>query len=331
MDTKPQSHLVEVQNLSVTFKLDESEVAAVQNVSFHIDRGETLALVGESGSGKSVTARAIMKLLPRTADVSGESRVLLAGTRIDQFSERQMLNVRGDRISMIFQEPMSSLNPIYRVGSQIAEAVVLHQRLTKRQALARALDLLKEVRIPEPEARLEQYPHQLSGGQRQRVMIAMAIATDPDVLIADEPTTTLDVTTQARIMELLDRIVEERGMGVILITHDLGLASSFCEDMHVMYGGRIVESGPAPAVLRTLVHPYSEALLESICTIDRDVHRPIAAISGQPPLPDQLPSGCPFHPHCAYAQEVCVDVAPPPIPVDGRVTECHFPLVGDRP
>jgi len=263
MDTKPQSHLVEVQDLSVTFKLDESEVEAVKNVSFHIDRGETLALVGESGSGKSVTARAIMKLLPRTAHVSADSRVLLAETRIDQFSERQMLDVRGDRISMIFQEPMSSLNPIYRVGSQIAEAVVLHQRVTKKQALARALDLLKEVRIPEPEARLEQYPHQLSGGQRQRVMIAMAIANNPEFLIADEPTTALDVTVQAEILKLIRQLQARHDMGVLLITHDLTIVEKVSDSVAVMRNGHVVETNKTRALFASPRHPYTQRLFAS--------------------------------------------------------------------
>ena len=263
MDTKPQAHLVEVQNLSVTFKLDESEVEAVKNVSFHIDRGETLALVGESGSGKSVTARAIMKLLPRTAHVSADSRVLLAETRIDQFSERQMLDVRGDRISMIFQEPMSSLNPIYRVGSQIAEAVVLHQSVTKKQALARALDLLKEVRIPEPEARLEQYPHQLSGGQRQRVMIAMAIANNPEFLIADEPTTALDVTVQAEILKLIRQLQARHDMGVLLITHDLTIVEKVSDSVAVMRNGHVVETNKTRALFASPKHPYTKRLFAS--------------------------------------------------------------------
>ena len=263
MDTKPQSHLVEVQNLSVTFKLDEAEVEAVKDVSFHIDRGETLALVGESGSGKSVTARAIMKLLPRTAHVSAESCVLLAASRIDQFSERQMLDVRGDRISMIFQEPMSSLNPIYRVGSQIAEAVVLHQRVTKKQALARALDLLKEVRIPDPEARLDQYPHQLSGGQRQRVMIAMAIANNPEFLIADEPTTALDVTVQAEILKLIRQLQERHDMGVLLITHDLTIVEKVSDSVAVMRNGHVVETNKTRALFASPRHPYTKRLFAS--------------------------------------------------------------------
>ncbi len=301
-------------------------IRPVRGVSFEVRPGRRLGIVGESGSGKSLTALSLMRLLPPRARIAG-GEVLLGGEDLARLSEAEMARVRGGRVSMIYQDPMSSLNPLQPVGRQVAEAIGAHEDVGGREARNRTVETLRDVGLPQPERRFDDYPHQFSGGMRQRVMIAMAIATNPAVLIADEPTTALDVTTQARIMELLDRIVEERGMGVILITHDLGLASSFCEDMHVMYGGRIVESGAAEAVLRTPVHPYSEALLESICTIDRDVDRPIAAISGQPPLPDQLPSGCPFHPRCAYAQGVCADTAPPPIPVAGRVTECHFPLV----
>ena len=263
MDARPATHLVEVRNLSVRFKLDDAVVDAVRNVSFHVDRGEMLALVGESGSGKSVTARAIMKLLPRTADVSRDSRVLLAGTRIDQFTERQMLAVRGNRISMIFQEPMSSLNPIYRVGNQIAEAIMLHQRLTKKQARARALDLLKEVRIPEPEARLEQYPHQLSGGQRQRVMIAIAIANNPEFLIADEPTTALDVTVQAEILKLIRQLQSAYHMGVLLITHDLTIVEKVSDSVAVMRLGQVVETNTTRRLFAAPQSPYTKKLLAS--------------------------------------------------------------------
>ena len=253
-------HLVEVRNLSVRFKLDDAEVEAVRDISFHIDRGEMLALVGESGSGKSVTARAIMKLLPRTATVSPESRVLLTGTRIDKFSDRQMLDVRGNRISMIFQEPMSSLNPVYRVGNQIAEGIMLHQRLSKKQALARALDLLKEVRIPEPQARIEQYPHQLSGGQRQRVMIAMAIANNPDFLIADEPTTALDVTVQAEILKLIRQLQAQYHMGVLLITHDLTIVEKVSDRVAVMRLGKIVETNETKNLFAQPTHAYTRKL-----------------------------------------------------------------------
>ena len=226
-----------------------------------------------------------MRLLPPRARIAG-GEVLLGGRGLTRLSEtRDGAACAAAGVSIVYQDPMSSLNPLQPVGRQVAEAIAAHEDVGGREARGRTVETLRDVGLPQPERRFDDYPHQFSGGMRQRVMIAMAIATNPDVLIADEPTTALDVTTQARIMELLDRIVDERGMGVILITHDLGLASSFCDDIHVMYAGRIVESGAAAAVLRTPAHPYSEALLESICTLDRDVDRPIAAISGQPPLP----------------------------------------------
>ncbi len=263
MDAKPHNHLVEVKNLSVRFKLDDASFDAVEDVSFHVDRGETLALVGESGAGKSVTARAIIKLLPRTASVSPQSRVMLAGTRIDQFSERQMLSVRGNRISMIFQEPMSSLNPVYRIGDQIAETIILHQGLTKKQARAQVLDLLKEVRIPEPAARLEQFPHQLSGGQRQRVMIAIAIANSPELLIADEPTTALDVTVQAEILKLIRQLQRSHNMAVVLVTHNLTIVEKVSDSVAVMRLGRVLETNTTRSLFTAPENPYTKKLLAS--------------------------------------------------------------------
>jgi len=300
-------------------------IRPVRGVSFEVRQGRRLGIVGESGSGKSLTALSLMRLLPPRARIAG-GEVLLGGLDLASLSERAMARVRGGRISTVYQDPMSSLNPLMTVGQQITEAITTHGRLGRREARDRAIEVLGDVGLPQPERRVDDRPHEFSGGMRQRVMIAMAICTDPDVLIADEPTTALDVTTQARIMELLGRIVDERRMGLILITHDLGLASSFCDDVHVMYGGRIVESGSAEAVLGTPAHPYSEALLDSICGLDRDVDKPIAAIAGQPPLPHQLPSGCPFHPRCAYAQPICTEQAPPPIAVREQIAECHFPV-----
>ena len=263
MDAEQHNHVVEVRNLSVRFKLDDAVVDAVESVSFHVDRGQTLALVGESGAGKSVTARAIIKLLPRTATVSPDSQVMLNGTRIDQFSERQMLAVRGNRVSMIFQEPMSSLNPIYRIGTQIAEGIILHQGLTKKQALAQALDLLKEVRIPDPAARLEQYPHQLSGGQRQRVMIASAIANSPELLIADEPTTALDVTVQAEILKLIRQLQRAHDMAVILVTHNLTIVEKVSDNVAVMRLGRVLEQNSTRALFAAPQNAYTKKLLTS--------------------------------------------------------------------
>jgi peptide/nickel transport system ATP-binding protein len=317
---------LDVRDLVVEISIPRRpSIKPVRGVSFEVKPGQRVGIVGESGSGKSLTALALMRLLPPRARIAG-GEVHLGGRDLARLSERQMARVRGGRISIVYQDPMSSLNPLLTVGSQIIEAIAAHGRVGRREARARAVAVLADVGLPQPERRVDDYPHQFSGGMRQRVMIAMAICTNPDVLIADEPTTALDVTTQARIMEMLGRIVEERGMGVILITHDLGLASSFCDDINVMYGGRIVESGRAEAVLRTPAHPYSEALLDSICGLDRDVAAPIAAIAGQPPLPDRLPPGCSFHPRCAYAQDLCVREAPPPVVVRGQIAECHFPV-----
>ena len=263
MDTQASSRLLEVDNLSVSFKLDDETVEAVKDVSFHVDRGEMLALVGESGAGKSVTARALMKLLPRTATIGKESRITFAGTRIDQYSERQMLALRGDRITMIFQEPMSTLNPVYRINTQISESLIRHQGLTKRQARARALDLLKEVRIPDPEARLEQYPHQLSGGQRQRVMIAIAIANNPELLIADEPTTALDVTVQAEILKLIRNLQDAYRMGVVLVTHNLTIVEKVSDTVAVMRLGRLLETNTTAKLFAAPQNPYTRRLLAS--------------------------------------------------------------------
>ena len=310
--------VLEVRDLVVEIALPRREpIRPVRGVSFDVRQGRRLGIVGESGSGKSLTALSLMRLLPPRARIA-EGEVLLRGRDLAGLSEREMTRVRGGRISTIYQDPLSSLNPLMTVGSQITEAIAAHERVGRRAARERAVEVLGDVGLPQPERRLDDHPHQFSGGMRQRVMIAMAICTNPDVLIADEPTTALDVTTQSRIMDMLGRIVEERRMGVILITHDLGLASSFCDDINVMYAGRIVESGSADAVLRTPAHPYSEALLESICGLDRDV--------GKPMLPHLLPSGCPFHPRCVYARERCVDDVPEPAPVRVQTVECHFPV-----
>jgi peptide/nickel transport system ATP-binding protein len=320
--------VLEVRGLEVEIEIPQREpIRPVRGVSFDVRSGRRLGIVGESGSGKSLTALSLLRLLPPRARIAA-GEVLLRGRDLGQLSEQEMARVRGGRVSTVYQDPMSSLNPLLTVGRQITEAIAAHERVGRREARDRAVAVLRDVGLPHPERRLDDHPHQFSGGMRQRVMIAMAICTGPDVLIADEPTTALDVTTQARIMEMLGRIVEERRMGVILITHDLGLASSFCDEIHVMYAGRIVESGSAEAVLRTPAHPYSEALLDSICGLDRDVTKPIAAISGQPPLPHRLPSGCPFHPRCAYAQEICSDQAPPAVVVRAQTAECHFPVGG---
>jgi peptide/nickel transport system ATP-binding protein len=254
---------IQARNIGVTFKVDGGEIEAVKDVSFTLHKGQTIALVGESGSGKSVTARAIMRLLSKRARVSPQTEILYAGRNMAQLSAREMRGLRGNRLSMIFQEPMSSLNPVYTIGNQIAEVLRIHNRMSKAQAMAKALALLKDVQIPEPEARLNQYPHQLSGGQRQRVMIAMALANNPDVLIADEPTTALDVTVQAEILNLIKALKDRTGLAVILITHDLTVVRQFADHVYVMQHGEVREDGPTEQIFTSPTHPYTKRLLAS--------------------------------------------------------------------
>ncbi|WP_421446285.1 ABC transporter ATP-binding protein [Agrobacterium tumefaciens] len=262
-DNRNDQAIIDARNIAVTFKVEHGTVEAVKDISFQLYRGETIAIVGESGSGKSVTARTIMGLLTKRASVSKTATVRFNGDDILKFSSRQRRALRGNRISMIFQEPMSSLNPIYTIGSQIVEAIRVHSKLSRKQAEARALDLLRQVQIPEPEARLRQYPHQLSGGQRQRVMIAMALSNDPDVLIADEPTTALDVTVQAQILNLIRDLQKKRGMAVVLITHDLTIVKQFSDYVYVMQHGEMREHNTTERLFAAPNHPYTRKLLAS--------------------------------------------------------------------
>jgi peptide/nickel transport system ATP-binding protein len=316
--------VLDVRDLVVEFPHRREAIRPVRGVSFTLERRQRLGIVGESGSGKSLTALGLMRLLPVPGQIAG-GQVLLGGRDLVPLSEREMTSVRGDRLALVYQDPMSSLNPVQNVGRQIVEAIRTHEDISRSAARARAVELLGEVGLPAPQRRFDSYPHEFSGGMRQRVMIAIAVAARPDVLIADEPTTALDVTTQARIIDLLARLVDERDMAVILITHDLGLAASFCDDIHVMYGGRIVERSPAELLFAHPVHPYTEALLGSICRLDYDVSQPIMAIPGQPPSPENLPSGCPFHPRCPHAIARCTDEVPVEQTVDAvRMAECHL-------
>jgi peptide/nickel transport system ATP-binding protein len=316
--------LLDVRGLEVEFPSHGGAVRPVRGASFTLAPRQRLGLVGESGSGKSLTALSLMRLLPSPGRIAA-GQVLLRGVDLAQLSEQQMARVRGGRVALVGQDPMSSLNPVHSIGRQIVEAIRTHADVSQRVARARAIELLGQVGLPNPARRFDSYPHQFSGGMRQRVMIAMAISAGPDVLIADEPTTALDVTTQARIMDLLSALVEERELAVILITHDLGLAASFCDDIQVMYAGRIVERSRPGPLFRQPVHPYTEALLNAICRLDGDVDQPIAAIPGHPPLPQTLPSGCPFHTRCPYAFDRCsVEEPPPHVLPDGRVAECHL-------
>jgi len=302
--------LLEVRNLQIAIeRKSDTPLEAVRNVSFSMGIGERLGVVGESGSGKSLTALSIMRLLHAPYRIEGE--IFVDGRDIYSLGDREMADVRARELGMIYQDPTSSLNPVFTVGDQIIEAIRLAEDVSVKEARERTISLLQEVGVSDAKNRIQEYPHQFSGGMRQRVMIAMAISTNPKLLIADEPTTALDVTTQARVIELLHKIVEDRKISVILITHDLGVASSFCDRLSVMYGGKIIEEGKTAEVIKTPLHPYTKALVNSICTMSMDVDAPIAAIGGQPPILSSLPQGCTFHPRCPIAKaELCSSSIP---------------------
>ncbi len=297
-------HLLDVQHLSTFFYIDGGIARAVQDVSFYIDSGETLGLVGESGCGKSVTSLSIMRLIPsppgkiETGTINFRNRDILA------LPEADMRRVRGNDIAMIFQEPMTSLNPVFTVGSQIMEAVTLHQHVSRQEARNRTIEILRLVGIADPAQRIDEYPHQLSGGMRQRAMIAMALSCNPDLLIADEPTTALDVTIQAQIMDLLAKLKAELNMSILLITHDLGVVAESTERMSVMYAGRIVEEGSTGDVFSKPGHPYTKGLIRSVPRLDTQRDR-LEVIEGTVPDPANLPPGCPFNPRCPLADERC--------------------------
>ncbi len=295
--------LLEVDNLSTWFDTVAGTVKSVNGVTYQVRAGQTLGVVGESGCGKSVTALSIMRLLamPPARFASGEVRY--RGTNLLALSEKQMRGIRGNRISMIFQEPMTSLNPVLTVGRQIAETVMLHQKVGKREAMARATEMLRLVQIAEPERRVHEYPHQLSGGMRQRVMIALALSCNPEVLIADEPTTALDVTIQAQILELLRSLQEKLGMGIVMITHDLGVVAESCQRVVVMYAGRKVEEAPVAELFDRPLHPYTRALMASMPSMNSSER--LTEIPGMVPPLTQLGASCSFAPRCAYATERC--------------------------
>jgi oligopeptide/dipeptide ABC transporter ATP-binding protein len=300
--------LLEVRDLRTHFAVDGGEIRAVDRVSFALDAGRVLGLVGESGCGKSMTALSLMRLVPPPGRIVG-GEIRLAGRELVTLPEREMREMRGAGLAMVFQEPMTSLNPVFTVGSQIAEAVEIHQRLGRRDAWDRAVELLGEVGIPEPRHRARDYPHQLSGGMRQRVMIAIAISCEPRVLIADEPTTALDVTIQAEILDLLRALREQRGMAVLLITHDLGVVAEQADEVAIMYAGRIVERGTVLDVFDQPLHPYTRALFRSMPGLGGH-HDRLEAIPGQVPDLRQLPSGCAFRDRCALAIAQCAEAVP---------------------
>ena len=309
--------LLDVSHLRVDLRTHRGTAAAVRDMSFTLERGDTLGLIGESGCGKSMTALALMGLAPDNATVSGSLK--LGGQQLVGLHERDWRRVRGARIAMIFQEPMTALNPVHRVGAQIAEPLMLHRRLPARAARERAIALLERVGIPEPARRVDAFPHQFSGGQRQRIMIAMALACEPDVLIADEPTTALDVTVQKQILALIRELVDERGMALILISHDLGLIAQNVQRMMVMYGGAVVESGPAAQVFGQPAHPYTRGLLAARPSLAQRLvaHRSerLPTIKGSVPDLFSLPLGCPFAGRCAYTEDACFTDEPPVVPM----------------
>jgi len=317
--------LLEVKDLRTSFHTEDGIVGAVDGVSFSVEKGQTLGIVGESGSGKSVTCLTIMGLnAKRNTTSSGEA--VWKGKNLLTMKPRELREIRGNDISMIFQDPMTSLNPVHSIGRQLIEAVQLHRDVSNRVARARSLELLKAVGIPRAEQRIDDYPHQFSGGMRQRVMIAMALINDPDLLIADEPTTALDVTTQAQILTLMKRLQEEFGSAIIIITHDLGVVAETADDVLVMYGARVVEQASADDLFNRPQHPYTWGLMGSLPRLDIDVER-LTQITGQPPSLLRPPRGCRFHPRCSYVMEVCKTTVPELLPTQREpehLQACHL-------
>ncbi len=319
--------VLEIRDLVTEFRTDAGTVRAVDGVSFSIPARSTLGVVGESGSGKSVTALSVMRLIASPPGKISSGSIRYAGKDLMSLSPEQMRKIRGNRIAMIFQEPMTSLNPVFTIGDQVGEAVRLHQNKSKAQARTIAIDMLKLVGIPSPEERIDDYPHQLSGGMRQRVMIAMALACKPDLLIADEPTTALDVTIQAQILDLLRSLQRDLGMSILLITHDLGVVAETCDEVVVMYAGRIVERASTEVLFAAPRHHYTAGLLRSMPGYGDDVARTrLVEIPGMVPSLSELPVGCKFVDRCGAAQELCRAEEPPLVQLGASHVRCHFPL-----
>ncbi|HEY3208070.1 MAG TPA: ABC transporter ATP-binding protein [Gaiellaceae bacterium] len=317
--------LLEVNDLKTYFRTDDGVVKAVDGVTFSVDKGETLGIVGESGSGKSVTCLTIMGLNSKKNTISS-GEALFNGENLLHMSSKRLRQIRGNDIAMIFQDPMTSLNPVHRIGDQLLEAILLHQDVTKKAAKVRALELLKAVGIPRAERRMDDYPHQFSGGMRQRVMIAMALVNDPDLLIADEPTTALDVTTQAQILNLMNKLQQEFGSAIVIITHDLGVVAETADDVVVMYAAEVVEHAKVDSIFKRPHMPYTWGLLGSLPRLDTDLER-LVQIKGQPPSLLNPPRGCRFHPRCPYVMDICKEQNPPLRPISddpGHLQACHL-------
>ncbi len=326
----PEGELLRVENLRTYFHTRAGTLRAVDGVDLSIRQGRTLGVVGESGCGKSVTALSIMRLVDAPGRIEPGSRLIFSGQDLASATEDELRSIRGNEISMIFQEPMTSLNPVYTVGDQIAEAVRLHEKRPARAAMERAVEMLRLVGIPSPEGRVREYPHQMSGGMRQRVMIAMALACNPKLLIADEPTTALDVTIQAQILELMRELRDRLGMSIMLITHDLGVVAEMADDVAVMYAGRVVERGPVEEIFRSPQHPYTEALLHSIPVLGMTQAEPLQVIRGMVPSALHWPAGCRFAPRCEYAFERCLREDPPLLPAGAQESACWLCEGGPR-
>ncbi|MEP6756404.1 MAG: ABC transporter ATP-binding protein [Chthonomonadales bacterium] len=319
--------LLSVENLETSFHTSSGNVRAVRGVSFDLESGEVAGIVGESGSGKSVTSMSLMRLIAEPPGKVSATKLEFDGRDILRLSPAELRDVRGGGMSMIFQDPFSSLNPTMTLGNQVIEAILAHGNISKSEAKKKALQLFEDVRIPLPEIRMKQYPHQISGGQRQRVMIAMAFSTNPKLLIADEPTTALDVTVQAQIMSLMKDFQAKTGAAILLITHDLGVVAEMCDRVFVMYAGQIVEQGSVEQIFNTAQHPYTVGLLMSLPQLSETRHKRLQSIPGQPPDLAHLPTGCPFADRCEHAQDLCRQVEPGETDMgSGQKLRCHFPI-----
>ena len=327
-----EKKLLEIIDLYTFFDTKRGTVKAVNNVSYTVEEGKTLGVVGESGSGKSVSAMSILRLLDGNGYIAG-GQILFNGVDLTKLPLSEMYKIRGNDISVIFQEPMTSLNPVFSIEQQLSEPFIIHQGLSKKEAAEKSVDLLREVKIPNPEIVAKQYPHQLSGGMRQRVMIAMALACRPKLLIADEPTTALDVTIQAQILKLMNDLKKEKGTSILFITHDLGVINEMADDVAVMYCGQVVEKAPVRSIFgdNSYLHPYTEGLLYSIPRLDTPTGIRLEAIPGAVPHPLDLPKGCKFAPRCKYATDKCREMEPELNEVEpGHMVRCFYPKKGER-